>query len=605
MSRKYIGRMRSFRAQLFTLVLLVIVPSFLLVLFSNFQRQQSEKDRARERAVTLAKLAASTQSHYIKETRQILGTIVQFPFLVLATNRAFCEWHLNNLKLISPDFNDFGFIEPSGKVFCHTYSNLTAQVSAESIESMLRKTDFALGDFVPAGVLPEAALQFGFPARGTNGEIIRVMFASLKIPPLSSALAELPLPEGGVINVIAPSGRVIARYPDPDHFVGQRLDSSDLLQRGQAGETVFESGGLDGVTRLYAVSSVLDGKEPLFSVVVGIPRQASFATANSVLVQSLIVMGAVAALLLWVAWWFSDRIFLRPVNAILQAAERVTHGDLSARTGISERKSELHLLAGTFDEMAATLQMRQLEIVQQNAELERRVQERTKELATLNGELEAFSYSVSHDLRAPLRHMNGFAQLLMSEPRHQSDPQTIRYLERITTSANHMGALIDDLLSFSRMARQSMLLAEVDSAEMVSSLIKELSASDEPRKIDWKISALPKVKGDAAMLRQVWLNLISNALKYTRGRNPAVIEICARAEAGETIFSIADNGAGFDMAYADKLFGVFQRLHREDEFEGTGIGLANVRRITQRHGGRTWAQGEIGKGATFFFSLKS
>jgi light-regulated signal transduction histidine kinase (bacteriophytochrome) len=153
------------------------------------------------------------------------------------------------------------------------------------------------------------------------------------------------------------------------------------------------------------------------------------------------------------------------------------------------------------------------------------------------------------------------------------------------------------------MTRQSMMMGEVDSDEVVAHLTKELAAKEGEREITWQIGQLPRVKADAAMLRQVWINLISNALKYTRGKEPAVISISARHNGPESIFCVSDNGAGFDMAYAGKLFGVFQRLHREDEFEGTGIGLANVRRIVQRHGGRTWAEGEVGKGAKFFFSL--
>jgi signal transduction histidine kinase len=556
--------------------------------------------------VTIARLAATTQNHYIKEARQLLATLAQFDFLVLSTNRAGCEWHLKNLKLLSPDFNDFGLIETNGTLFCDTFSNRTEQsLAIAAAQKVLRQRDFVCANYAKAGVASEPALQFGFPVRNTNGQIVRVIYASLRTPPLTSALNELPLPEGAVVNVVDATSRLIARYPGPQKMTGKEFGSADVSRRIHAGESVFESIGFDNVKRLYAVSEIRDTHGVVLYAAVGIPSEVSFATANKQVGESLVLMLLVVGFVLWIAWRFSERRFLHPVSAMLNAAGRLTAGDLTARTGISNGRSELHLLAGKFDEMAATLEKRQEQIVRHNAQLEERVRERTKELEALNAELEAFSYSVSHDLRAPLRHMDGFAQLLLGEPKHQDDPQTSRYLTRITSSAKQMGTLIDELLSFSRMTRQSMMLADVNSDELVASIIKELSAKEGKRNITWQIDPLPRVRADIAMLRQVWINLILNALKYTRGKEPAVISVKAWREGPETIFCISDNGAGFDMAYADKLFGVFQRLHHDDEFEGTGIGLANVRRIIQRHGGRTWAEGEVGKGARFFFSLKN
>jgi hypothetical protein len=425
---------------LFVLVLLVIIPAFLLVLFGNFQRRASERRRAKERAVTIAKLAATAQNHYIKEARQLLATLAQFDFLVLSTNRGSCEWHLNNLKLLSPDFNDFGLIETNGTLFCDTFNNRTEQsLALAAAQKVLRQRDFVFANYAKAGVATEPALQFGFPVRNTNGQILRVIYASLKTPPLTSALNELPLPVGAVVNVVDAAGRLIARYPDPEKMAGKEFGSIDVTKRIHAGESVFESMGFDEVKRLYAVSVIRDAHGPLLFSAVGIPSEVSFATANKQVGESLVLMVLVAGFVLWIAWWFSERMFLRPVSIILAAAERLTGGDLTVRTGISDDKGELHALGAKFDEMAATLEKRREEIVAQNTKLEERVRERTKELATLNAELEAFSYSVSHDLRAPLRHMDGFAQLLLDDPKHQNDPQTSRYLDRITKSAKQMG----------------------------------------------------------------------------------------------------------------------------------------------------------------------
>jgi PAS domain S-box-containing protein len=235
-------------------------------------------------------------------------------------------------------------------------------------------------------------------------------------------------------------------------------------------------------------------------------------------------------------------------------------------------------------------------------ELNDALKARTGELETLNKELEAFSYSVSHDLRAPVRHISGFVDLL-SKQDLGTDPKTQRYLKFIAESARQMGQLVDDLLSFSRMSRTEMTLGRVALEPLVSGVRGELAGSCANRAIDWQVNGLPEVFGDAAMLRLVFLNLLGNAIKYTGKQTKAEIEIGWKPNGVEEVIFVRDNGVGFDMQYVGKLFGVFQRLHRNDEFEGTGIGLANVRRIIHRHGGRTWAEGEVGKGATIYFSL--
>jgi len=229
------------------------------------------------------------------------------------------------------------------------------------------------------------------------------------------------------------------------------------------------------------------------------------------------------------------------------------------------------------------------------------------DLQMANKELEAFSYSVSHDLRAPLRAIEGFSKLLVSRNTGALDEDSVRMLGIVVSEAQRMNQLIEDLLGFSRVIRKSMNCGEVDMGALARDAYEQLttqSADPEPkREIEFQLGGLPKAFGEAGMLRQVWVNLISNALKFTRPRRPARIEISAQETTEETVYSITDNGVGFDMAYAEKLFGVFQRLHTQQEFEGTGVGLALVQRIIQRHGGRVWAQAALDKGATFYFSL--
>lgn len=232
------------------------------------------------------------------------------------------------------------------------------------------------------------------------------------------------------------------------------------------------------------------------------------------------------------------------------------------------------------------------------------MQRRGELLEAANKELEAFSYSVSHDLRAPLRHIDGYAALLRKSVEQSLNEKGARYLQTISDAAKQMGQLIDDLLVFSRMGRQEMLRTSVNLEQLIKSILVDVRLDLQGREISWRIAPLPEVKGDPAMLRQVFVNLITNAIKFTGTRPKATIEIGVdRPSPAEIVIFVRDNGVGFDMEYAPKLFGVFQRLHRADEFEGTGIGLANVRRIVHRHGGRTWAEGVPDKGATFFIAL--
>ncbi len=281
-----------------------------------------------------------------------------------------------------------------------------------------------------------------------------------------------------------------------------------------------------------------------------------------------------------------------PIHNLQKGTKIIGSGNLDYKVG-TEKKDEIGQLSRSFDRMVDNLKL-----VMASKDLY------AEQLEAANKELESFCYSVSHDLRAPLRALTGFGELLIKSASGNLDEKGRHYLNVIIESAGRMGRLIDDLLSFSRMGRVEMAKTEVCLERLVSDAQKELLPATEGRDILWEIDQLPQVYGDPAMLKLVLVNLMSNALKFTRPRPQTRIEIgTAPSDRDETVVYVRDNGVGFDMKYSDKLFALFQRLHRQDEFEGTGVGLANVRRIVQRHGGRTWAEGSLDEGANFYFSL--
>lgn len=246
----------------------------------------------------------------------------------------------------------------------------------------------------------------------------------------------------------------------------------------------------------------------------------------------------------------------------------------------------------------------QFELVKLNEGLEAMIERRTGELKSANKQLESFSYSVSHDLRAPLRSISGYTQVLKEDfSKKLNDPDFDKVADVVIAGAKRMSNLIDDILRFSKLNRQEMVSSTIDMNNMATEVFAELRASEPTRNIEASFSPLPSTRGDSSMMRQVWTNLISNALKYSRQRDVCKLQIGYREGQGEGYYFISDNGAGFDMAYASKLFGVFQRLHKQSEFEGTGVGLSLVHTIIQRHGGKIWAEAELEKGATFYFTL--
>src|SRR5580704_11466710 len=296
-------------------------------------------------------------------------------------------------------------------------------------------------------------------------------------------------------------------------------------------------------------------------------------------------------------------IFWRESSVRLRAEYQLAHSNAQLERRVRDRTMEVERVNKLLRDENAERIAAEDEIRLLNAVLEQRVVERTSQLQAANKELEAFCYSVSHDLRAPLRHIDGFSKILMEDFASQLTPEATHCLNRIQKSINNMGLLVDALLNLSRLTRKGFVPQRVPLGELVNVARNEMQSDLACRNITWRIGALPVVQGDPNLLKQVFANLLANAVKFTRNRESAVIEVFQLEGKDETTILIRDNGVGFNMKYADKLFGVFQRLHTSEQFEGTGVGLATVQRIIQKHGGRVWAESEPEHGASFYFTV--
>jgi signal transduction histidine kinase len=392
----------------------------------------------------------------------------------------------------------------------------------------------------------------------------------------------------------------VVREGTPYVFTFDHGVPAPLLQRQAPGteQTVWEYQDQDG-TVIYDIATRID---PYGTVLrIGLKRPAIDAGTRPLLVSIALISGVTILLSTYLAYRLARRT-TREVDTLVAAIG--DYGQLNEEGLIVDAtSSEVSDLVRIFKELTERRKEAEDELARLNAQLEHRVAERTAQLQATNQELDAFAYSVSHDLRAPLRAVEGFSHALQEDYGDQMDETGKDYLRRIRKGCVRMGKLIDDLLKLSRIARSELQRKPVRLGELAEQIVADLRRHEPERQVDVRVESGMVASADPTLIRTVLENLLGNAWKFTRNTDEAIIEFGARMVSGERVFHVRDNGAGFNMEYEKKLFAVFQRLHRADEFEGTGVGLASVQRIIMLHGGRIWAEGEEGKGAAFYFTL--
>jgi len=424
--------------------------------------------------------------------------------------------------------------------------------------------------------------------RDNKGGVTGIMALAIGLAESSRKIEDINLPEGSVATLVDPDGVILARTIDPQKWIGR--DGRDIEFIGRA-LTKHEGTGIlkgaDGISRIYGFARV---PGTALHVTVGIPVHTVMAGYRKRLESSAfwIVLAVLCAI---AGAGIATKKILAPIRSVVNAARAASSGDLTVRA-IKAGPVEIAELAEQFNRMQIARTAAESALRQHSGQLE-----------AANKELKAFSYSVSHDLRTPLRAIDGFSQRLLDASRDKLDPAATHYLNRIRAGTRVMAQLIDDLLGLSQVSLTSLRIQRVDLSDIVRQVAGDLRQNNPERNVDLSIAEGVRVVGDARLLEIAMQNLLGNAWKFSANRADARIAFGQTQQGGETVCFVRDNGAGFDMAYADKLFAPFQRLHNTAEFPGTGIGLVTVHRIIRRHGGRVWIEAAVDQGTTVFFTL--
>ena len=605
------------RARLLALVLLAILPALGLVLYTGFEQRAAARAEAESSALRVVKLAAASQKQHFEATRQLLTTLAQLP-QVRPDRAAECQALFTNLVHLHPIYANIGGLDAEGKVFASAKPPRTAQfdLSDQAYFKKARDTrKFAVGEYQTNGISGRPTLPMAYPLF-VDTNFAGVVFAALDLKWLNQLAARADLPEGSTLNLIALNlierkATILVRYKVPDpgkSWIGLTITNERFLKL-LGTERTGPFRGVDSVKRLYASTPLSrSGGLPDAAVSVGIPEEAAYAAVHRTMRLNLVFLGIVAVLALAAAWTGGDFFVLRQVRGLVEAARRLSKGDLGARSGVPLGPGELGQLARSFDDMAASLQQHvgdlqraQSELKALNEELEQRVLERTSELRRSNEDLQQFAYVASHDLQEPLRMITSYVTLLRQREGSKLDENSRQFIAFALDGATRMQQFIQDLLAYSRVGKQGGAFEPVDANEARAAALANLQSAIERAGAEITHDTLPTVKGDLTLLTQLFQNLVGNALKF-RGEAPLRIHIGCQRKGAAWEFAVRDNGIGIAPQDFERIFVVFQRLHAPEKFPGTGIGLSVCKKIVERHGGRIWVESKPGKGATFFFT---
>ena len=601
----------SLRLRLWLLVLLAFMPALGLMLYTAAEQRQRAVKVVKDHALRMAQIASSDQERRIVGTRYLLMALAHVPDL-RDGDAAECERFLSTLLKDNPLYTVFVVADLAGDIICSALP-LTKPVNiadrAYFLDAMETR-DFAIGEFHIGRITDRRAIGFGYPVLDADGRVQAVVVAAMDLSWLNQLMVDAELPEGALLLVIDRNGTILYGYPIPEAWIGQSDVSAPLFQAMLTqGQDTAELRVMDDIPRIYAFTG-LRGLPGAGYVSIGIPQAIAYGPARRTLARNLICLGLVGVVALAAAWIGGDVFILRRVQTLVRAAQRLSRGDLSTRTGLPHGPGELGQLATAFDDMVESLEKHQMqqrleeELRRQNealAEENRRVQE-------VNQLKSEFVSLVSHELRTPLTAISGYLDLLTEAPGAQSTTKQQELLGIVKRNAERLVKLIDDLLDLSHIesGKVELSITAVDIVavitEVVSLLQPQIEAKGQELSFD-RTQTLPAVAGDAERIRQILINLLANAHKYTP--QGGQIWLMARAEDGWVRIDVQDNGIGLSPDEQAHLFDRFFRARQSgtQSVEGTGLGLPITRLLVDMHGGRITVTSAPGEGSTFSFTL--
>jgi len=602
------------RTQLLMLALLLALPALGIIIYSGLKERSNDYRKAIITSQTLVDGLGEKMDQLVREARQFGLLLAELPE-VQSGKGSRVQSLLTSILKNNRQYQNILIADASGNVWASAIplgpDKKISVADRDYFTDARKNLRFSAGQYAVSRSTGKPTFHLASPLV-YQGKFAGVVILNIDLDVMRSILGQLQLPETANYVLTDENGIIVSRGREVGQIVGKGIMPEDLARmRAGPDKSSYEFTRIDGERRVVSYRKLrLQGEDtPYMYVRGGMSLQYAVSAANRRMGINLLTLFPFVLVSFVIAIIIGKRSIADRVEKLKEAAHKIADGDLEVRVAPLVNGGEFGDLATSFDHMAAKLaenladiRRAQNHIKQLNEELEKKVAKRTAQLEVLLKEHEAFNYTVSHDLRAPLRHINGFSAILAEELGSDIPPQCLGYLQRIRNATSKMGELIDDLLEFSRISREEMRIERVDLSRLASEIVTTFKDAEPERVVETVIAPGLVAKGDTTLLRIVLQNMLSNAWKYTGKKPDARIEFGTVTDNGEEAYFIKDNGTGFDMAYKDKLFAPFQRLHGSD-FEGTGIGLATVERIILRHDGKIWAESALGEGATFYFTL--